>query len=59
MSPILSLMAYIQTRIARSEEDGIVAAEYVMLGVAILIIVAVGAAAFGTRVNGKWASFVP
>ena len=54
MAPVLTLMAYIQTRIATRDEDGIVAAEYVLMGVAILVIVAGAAAAFGARLNTKW-----
>lgn len=40
MSPILTLMAYVQTRIARSDEDGVVAVEYVVLAAAILVAIA-------------------
>ena len=58
MAPVLTLMAYIQTRIAARDEDGIVAAEYVLMGVAILVIVAAAAAAFGSRLNVKWGTLL-
>ena len=58
MAPVLTLMVYIQTRIARRDEDGIVAAEYVLMGVAILLIVAAADATFAGKLNVKWASLL-
>lgn len=58
MAPVLTLMAFIQTRIARRDEDGIVAAEYVLMGVVILVAVSAAAIAFSGRLSTQWANLL-
>ena len=58
MAPVLTLMVYIQTRIARRDEDGIVAAEYVLMGTVILIAVIAAATAFSGELKGLWADLL-
>ena len=57
-SPLVTLMAWVQSRTAH-REDGIVAAEYILLGIGILVAVAAAALVFGGKITNKFGTLLP